>query len=281
MNKDWVNEYASLFTGKRNCSHNGFRLFVSNAKAEFPVGDHNHIEYEFMYLKNDDIITFCNGKNLAISKGNIFPFNSFDVHGQSTSIVVNGFICILISPSLMHEVSQEAFSFKNKLIFINKSFLPSSNLNFYLGAFINEYCNKEKHNKYCLDSLVKLIIIELLRCSCNNIIFNHEMHSSILHAKLFINENYDLPFNLQQVAEVAGMSKYYFVKRFASEMGISPQQYYEQIKISRAKTIIALGDKNLTEIAYELGYSSQSHFSTQFKKHTGLTASAYKKTLIK
>jgi len=280
MTKEWVKEYALLFDGKRNYFHNGFRLFVSNAQTEFSVGDHKHIEYEFMYLKNDNITTFCNGKDCIIKKGHFFPFNSFDTHGQGTSAVVNGFICILISPALIEEIFLKILNFEKTPVFINKSFLPSTNLNFYLGAFINEFSNNDKNNELYLDSLIKLIIIEIVRCSYNNITITKETHAIILRTKAFINDNCDLPFNLQQVAEVANLSKHYFLKLFASQTGMTPQQYYEKTKTNHAKTMIALGTKTLTEIAYELGYSSQSYFSAQFKKHTGITPSAYKKTLI-
>jgi AraC-like DNA-binding protein len=58
--------------------------------------------------------------------------------------------------------------------------------------------------------------------------------------------------------------------------GKSIERYYILQKVERAKELIVYGEQNLTEIAYELGYSSQQHFSRQFKKETGLSPSHFK-----
>ena len=58
--------------------------------------------------------------------------------------------------------------------------------------------------------------------------------------------------------------------------GKSIERYYILQKIERAKELIVYGEQNLTEIAYELVYSSQQHFSRQFKKETGLSPSHFK-----
>lgn len=63
---------------------------------------------------------------------------------------------------------------------------------------------------------------------------------------------------------------------FSSVEGKSIERYFILQKIERAKELIVYGEQNLTEIAYELGYSSQQHFSRQFKKETGLTPSHFK-----
>jgi len=63
---------------------------------------------------------------------------------------------------------------------------------------------------------------------------------------------------------------------FSSVEGKSIERYFILQKIERAKELIVYGQRNLTEIAYMLGYSSQQHFSRQFKKETGLAPSHFK-----
>ncbi len=63
---------------------------------------------------------------------------------------------------------------------------------------------------------------------------------------------------------------------FSNVEGKSIERYYILQKIERAKELIVYGELNMTEIAYELGYSSQQHFSRQFKKETGLSPSHFK-----
>jgi len=63
---------------------------------------------------------------------------------------------------------------------------------------------------------------------------------------------------------------------FSSVEGKSIERYFILQKIERAKELIVYGELTLSEIAYELGYSSQQHFSRQFKKETGLSPSHFK-----
>lgn len=112
MSKDWTKEYSTCFSGKRHCFHNGFRVFISNLKTTFPPGDHSHDEYEFICFKNNDIITFYNGKNIPVKKG-YFPFNSRDAHGQAKSAVVDSFLCLLFAPEIIENAAKE-ISFKTQ-----------------------------------------------------------------------------------------------------------------------------------------------------------------------
>lgn len=68
----------------------------------------------------------------------------------------------------------------------------------------------------------------------------------------------------------------YLSRLFSNVEGKSIERYYILQKIERAKELIVYGEQNLTEIAYELGYNSQQHFSRQFKKETGLSPSHFK-----
>ncbi len=62
---------------------------------------------------------------------------------------------------------------------------------------------------------------------------------------------------------------------FSGVEGKSIERYFILQKIERAKELIVYGEQSLSEIAYELGYSSQQHFSRQFKKETGLSPSHF------
>jgi AraC-like DNA-binding protein len=63
---------------------------------------------------------------------------------------------------------------------------------------------------------------------------------------------------------------------FSESEGFSIEKYFINQRIERVKELILYDELSLSEIAYQLGYSSVSHLSNQFKKVTGLTPSFYK-----
>lgn len=69
----------------------------------------------------------------------------------------------------------------------------------------------------------------------------------------------------------------YLSDLFSSVEGTTIENYFIQVRIERAKELIVYDEKSLTQIAYQLGFSSVHHLSSQFKKVTGLTPSHFKK----
>ena len=64
---------------------------------------------------------------------------------------------------------------------------------------------------------------------------------------------------------------------FSNTEGITIEQYFINQKIEKVKELLIYDELSATEIAYRLGYSSLAHLSGQFKKHTGMTPSQFKK----
>lgn len=282
MEKGWLNDIICSLEGFRQYNFDDINIYISNRETVFETGQHSHEEYEFMIVRDQDVTTLCNGKKIIMQKGYIMPFNSFDIHGQADTVVIDSFICVILQADIMRSIATRVFKFNQQPIFENKSFAPSPNLNYYLGVFIDE-CNKHEHaNKYYLNLLKELIIIELFKCSSNNVATdNEELTSAIMRVEKYLNENYHIPFDLQKISEISGLNKYYFIKRFKEEIGLSPYQYFLQLKIEKAKCMIIQETKTLTEIAYDLGFSTQSHFISQFKKMVGITPGDFKKKIIK
>ena len=68
----------------------------------------------------------------------------------------------------------------------------------------------------------------------------------------------------------------YLANLFSETQGTPIEKFYIVHKIERVKELLVYNELNLTEIAYQMHYSSVAHLSTQFKKVTGLTPSHFK-----
>ncbi|MDD4175498.1 MAG: AraC family transcriptional regulator [Bacteroidales bacterium] len=69
----------------------------------------------------------------------------------------------------------------------------------------------------------------------------------------------------------------YLSSLFSSVVGTTIEKYLINLRIERVKELLVYDDKTLSEIAYEMGYSSVAHLSGQFKRITGFTPSWFKK----
>ena len=96
----------------------------------------------------------------------------------------------------------------------------------------------------------------------------------------YMRDRFDEKITLRTLADLTGYTPNYFHSLFTKIMGETPQKYLTGIRISHAKNLLAGTKKSLSEIAYECGFSSQSHFNTQFKKAVLLTPYEYRKSKL-
>ncbi len=83
------------------------------------------------------------------------------------------------------------------------------------------------------------------------------------------------------LSEKLNLNYTYLSNLFSETTGITIEQYIIAHKIERVKELLIYDQLTLTEISYQLNYSSVAHLSNQFKKVTGLTPSFYKKLRYK
>lgn len=83
------------------------------------------------------------------------------------------------------------------------------------------------------------------------------------------------------ISEKLGYDYTYLSNMFSEVKGITIQQYIIIHKIEKVKELLLYDELTLTEISYQLHYSSVAHLSNQFKKITGLSPSYFKKLKVK
>lgn len=98
----------------------------------------------------------------------------------------------------------------------------------------------------------------------------------IRRATEILKDSYTERFDLEEFSRVVGLSKYYLEKVFKKSTGMSPHQYVIQLRVERAKQLLASSSKSIIEIAMELGFFDQSHFTNAFRHFTGTSPLAYR-----
>jgi AraC family transcriptional regulator len=95
----------------------------------------------------------------------------------------------------------------------------------------------------------------------------------------YIHEHLHKEILLESLALLAGLSPYHFLRLFKQSVGKTPLQYVIHCRMEKAKRLLAETKLSITEIALEVGYESLNHFIGHFRRHTGITPTAYRKAL--
>jgi AraC-like DNA-binding protein len=85
----------------------------------------------------------------------------------------------------------------------------------------------------------------------------------------YIADHFDRCISLSELANVAGLSRMHFAAQFRAATGYRPREYLLNHRIERAKVLLATTGRPLAEIALAVGFSTQAHFSTVFKRISG------------
>jgi AraC family transcriptional regulator len=83
---------------------------------------------------------------------------------------------------------------------------------------------------------------------------------------------------LSQLAEVARLSPFHFSRAFKQSFGLPPMRYVTSRRIERAKSLLA-ADTSITQVGLAVGFGETSSFTTAFRRHTGITPTAFRRGL--
>ena len=93
-----------------------------------------------------------------------------------------------------------------------------------------------------------------------------------------LNDQYAANLSLESIAGSVNVHPTHLCRAFRQYYHCTPGDFVRQVRVERARQYLAESDAPLAEIALRVGYSDQSHFTTAFKRLTGLTPSRFRKT---
>jgi AraC family transcriptional regulator len=95
----------------------------------------------------------------------------------------------------------------------------------------------------------------------------------------YIEDHLDEEISLQELADVAELSRYHFARAFKQSFGIPPHRYHMSRRMERAKTLLEVPARSVTEVGMMLGFAETSSFTTSFRRSVGLTPSDYRRSV--
>ena len=135
------------------------------------------------------------------------------------------------------------------------------------------------------DSILTALAAHLLRNYANFTPQLPQEYRGLAPSKLenaidYIQTYLELNLGLAELADLADLSPFYFSRLFKESTGKTPYQYISEQRMERAKQLLKDTDLAIAEIALRCGFSSQSSFSTAFRKAVRVTPKVYRRTFL-
>lgn len=179
------------------------------------------------------------------------------------------FLYMHFDGSNSHEICQHILEIKGPLIQEDSNILIGRLLynmvDFYQNGGIESMFQSSMRIYHIFEYLLKPPVLQT------------ESETPIEESIHYIRQNYHEPLNLNKLAEIANLSPYYYAHCFKEETGYSPMEYVTNTRLEQAKIKLIRTQKNVEEIADEVGYSSSSSFINMFVKKVGRSPKQYRK----
>jgi AraC-like DNA-binding protein len=233
--------------------------------------------YQVGYVKEGKGQFFVGDNVLPISEGQFFLIHPGKIHSGKPDENAGWAVDTIV---IKKELAEELFSPSVSIVFpdfvvddegLKTLFMQTLDL---LNSFESTLENEGK---------LYLLLTDLLKLRAT-VLQNGEVkenqNEAVDRAVNFITKNFKSGFSLDELAEQAFLSKFHLLRVFKAKTGLTPYTYQVQLRLNEARRLI-FQDKPLTEIAYELGFADQAHFTNTFKKYAnGANPSDLLKTAI-
>lgn len=227
-------------------SHDGF-LYILNGKGYF---ENKHCKET---LSKNTVIILQKDEPYYIKALD----NGFEYITTALKILPSGWVDTLDAPSVIHLDSQS-----------------------YIGTLAQQMHDtwEKRASLYTMKTrlIIEQLIINLLEETSKSV-FSSKSETRLSPALDYINQHYDKPMSTESLASLCNLSVSHFRRIFKENLGVSPMQYRETIRIYWAKQFLKSDFFTVSEIATKLGYYDIYHFSKEFKKSTQKSPLEYKK----
>lgn len=280
-----------------------FREKISHGSARFPVATyrihpshpryqmtfHWHPEHEILYVVRGKL-KLALGQNVYEARaGDMFFIQGGTFHSGVASDSCE-YHCFVFDPErlvpenhICHEIIEQI---NTQTISINESLGvdPDGLYQIYLALADRLIVRKREQSELAVTGLLLQImgtLIEQGKYVRRTQPTEHtlKMLSNMRNVLYKIENEYNTPLTLEQLAEVANLSPNYFCRFFKKVTSRSPIEYLIAYRINIAEYMLRTTDRSMTDIALSCGFTDVSHFIKYFRKHKGITPKQYRSTV--
>lgn len=240
---------------------------VVNEKDIYP---HWHENIELLYCMEGQGEAVIDSRAVPMRKGGLTVVNSSRVHYIKAVSGAVQYYCLIVDSSLLERfdlyVEQRKF----------EEFVKTEEASARFETIIKEM----KERQPCYEAMVKGEIVALMAYLFRHFSSPERETGKSDMVKLgmqYIKKHYQQPLSLEEVAEAAGFSRYYFCRGFKSMTGYTVNEYLRLFRCREAERMLRDTNRTVSAVAAECGFDDVSYFTKIFKRQTGVLPSQIRK----
>lgn len=261
------------------CSEN-LAVIVTNKATNIVHGTHSHNSYEFVLSYTKMPSSPIDNKIYDRKENTMFAINPMQEHGITTDI--KGFnVCgIHFDKSFLQGIAEDIYGSPN-IVFTNDSYTVNHDISMLIRMFLEEMKYKQPGYEYMVENLSLLVAGNLVRQIRHNLLSKPHNTPRGVNENLkkvidYMNENYTNGVSCEDLSELVNIDKYRFIRSFKAQTSKTPYEYLLDLKLEKAKKMLKMKNYSITEISMLCGFSSHSHFTSTFRKKTGMSPTEYR-----
>ena len=217
---------------------------------------------------------FKGNKDFLLSEGSILVLNPYDVHaGQAVNNNPWEFLTIYVPVSVVSSIGISVK--KNHIPYFGKKIIKNFGL-FMKATRVFEDLACKRDASVVLGAFLKEIITDYATGTQPYYNTCFPQQDPIMNnVRTYIHNHFHKEISITTLCAITQKSNYQLIKTFRNRYQLPPHQYQLNLRIEKARDIISTTNKNLTEVAYEVGFFDQSHFIRHFKKIVGVTPKVF------
>ncbi|HYI78054.1 MAG TPA: AraC family transcriptional regulator [Chryseolinea sp.] len=262
-----------------------------------PVTPHTHSFFELVFILDGQGSYVVNEYRYRYGKDDLFvivpEYGHHTIVETTTSFLFIRFNLEFLDQSERRLAGSQKNSLTNKIeyIFVNQQRLPDSVdprdrllLRLLCTSILEESLRGDRTDNQLLHQFIKtmlMIIVKRIESQSLSLVLPEK--SSIRAIIEYIHQHIRVPeaLRVEAIAAHVNMSKNYVGEYFRKFHSKSLQQYITDYKFQLIEERLCRSDLRVGEIAFEFGFSGESHLTTAFRKYKGTSPMRYRKTILK
>ncbi|GGD80606.1 hypothetical protein GCM10010911_43430 [Paenibacillus nasutitermitis] len=255
----------------------------------FHMGFHAHQTNEIMYVISGTCTVSTTDQMIPMRKGDLIMLDS----GVKHNLIVDGNPCRMLNVEFVFAACEGIYPALRQLVDGSSALRQllarrepyivlrdPSDVYHTLKNLVTELDTPSEEQMVTVNLLISQLLIRVARLAAEEQKDSavRQIDRYVRKAVHYIHQYYDRDIQIKDIAAAVNLHPVYLQRIFKASMKQTMTEYLSELRIEKAKMLLARTDVPIIDIADYIGLNSRQYFSAMFKKYTGLSPAAYRKS---